>query len=88
MDAPNSWRIPGSLPTYFSNREPCGRWPMPRRTPEGIGQSIDLVRWLYWQVLRRSPIYQREVDTLLARWLKDARLLIGTGTKSRSGQWH
>ena len=57
---------------------------MPRRTPEGIGQSIDLVRWLYWQVLRRSPIYQREVDTLLARWLKDARLRIWQPRLSRA----
>ena len=45
---------------------------MARRTPATIGQDIELVHWLWWQVLRRSKTYQRSVDEILNNWRNDA----------------
>ena len=56
--------------------EPLGRRIVTKRTPEKIGHSIELVRWLYWQVLRRSSEYRKQVSALLACWRRDARLEI------------
>lgn len=41
---------------------------MPRRTPRKIGQHIDLLRWVWWQTVRRTSRYQEDARVLLKCW--------------------
>jgi hypothetical protein len=39
-----------------------------RRVPQKIAKDIDLIRWLYWQTLRRLSKYRLSTSKLLCAW--------------------
>ena len=51
---------------------------MAKQTQKPLGYRIEDIRWLFWQVLRRSRKYRTAVARLLRLWRKDSRIKVWT----------